>query len=171
MRRSAAVAEFLLPILNDIKTDLNNLNELYSNLNTTVSNLEETVSNLNKTVEDHKSQTTSELAALHSSIDNPPINVIGNAVLVKLLPYLNNIEGTLCEKIDESANSLSGDISDLNERLTDLEVKVCNLSDSVINLDETMAETIEEYKNQTTYEVTELHTSHQTSIDNPPSDE
>ena len=156
MRISAAVAEVLLPILNDIKTDLNNLNELYSNLN--------------KTVEDHKSQTTSELAALHTSIDNPPINVIGNAVLVKLLPYLNNIEDTLSEKIDESANSLSedfhDDISDLNERLIDLEVKVCNLSDTVINLDETMAETIEEYKNQTTYEVTELHTSLQTSVDN-----
>ena len=49
-------------------------------------------------------------------------------------------------------------------------MKVCNLSDSVINLDETMKETIEEYKNQTTYEVTELHTSLQTYIDNPPTD-
>ena len=174
MRISAAVAEVLLPILNCIKTDLNNLNELYSNLNATVSNLEETVSNLNKTVEDHKSQTTSELAALHTSIDNPPTNVIAIAVLGKLLPYLNNIEENLSEKIDESTNSLSGDfhddISDLNERLTDLEVKVCNLSDTVINLDETMAETIEEYKNQTTYELTELHTSLQTTIDNPPTD-
>ena len=177
MRISAAVAEVLLPILNDMKTDLNNLNELYSNLNETVSNLEETVSNLeetvsdlNKTVEDHKSQTTSELDDLHSSIDNPPTNVIADAVLVKLLPYLNNVEENLCEKIDESVNSLSGDISDLNERLTDLEVNVCNLSDSVINLDETMKETIEEYKNQTTYEVTELHTSLQTYIDNPPTD-
>ena len=138
MRISAAVAEVLLPILNDMKTDLNNLNELYSNLNETVSNLEETVSNLeetvsdleetvsnleetvsdlNKTVEDHKSQTTSELDDLHSSIDNPPTNVIANAVLVKLLPYLNNVEENLCEKIDESVNSLSGDISDLNEIL------------------------------------------------------
>ena len=50
MRISAAVAEVLLPILNDIKTDLNNLNELYSNLTATVSNLEETVSNLEETV-------------------------------------------------------------------------------------------------------------------------
>ena len=167
---TGSVVEALLPVLKEMKADIKNLNELYSNLSETVTKLEETVSNLNTTVEDHKSQTSSELAALHSSIDNPPINVIGNAVLVKLLPYLNNIEDTLCEKIDESANSLSedfhDDISDLNERLTDLEVKVCNLSDSVINLDETMAETIEEYKNQTTYELTELHTSLQTSIDN-----
>ena len=167
---TGSVVEALLPVLKEIKADIKNLNELYSNLSETVTKLEETVSNLNTTVEEHKSQTSSELAALHTSIDNPPINVIGNAVLVKLLPYLNNIENTLCEKIDESANSLSedfhDDISDLNERLTDLEVKVCNLSDTVINLDETMAETIEEYKNQTTYELTELHTSLQTSIDN-----
>ena len=39
VRISAAVAEVLLPILNDMKTDLNNLNELYSNLEDTVSNL------------------------------------------------------------------------------------------------------------------------------------
>ena len=138
MRISAAVAEVLLPILNDIKTDLNNLNELYSNLNATVSNLEETVSNLNKTVEDQKRQTTSEHTSLETSINNPPTNVIANAVLVKLLPYLNNID----EKIDESTNSLSEDLSSLNGSITDLTEKVCNVSDSQIEIAQDMNETI-----------------------------
>ena len=121
VRISAAVAEVLLPILNDMKTDLNNLNELYSNLNATVSNLEETVSNLeetvsdlNETVEEHKSQTSSEHTELHNPletfINNPPTNVIAIAVLVKLLPYLNNIEENLCEKIDESTNILTREL-------------------------------------------------------------
>ena len=163
MRISAAVAEVLLPILNDIKTDLNNLNELYSNLNATVSNLEETVSNLeetvsnleetvsnleetvsdlNKTVEDHKRQTTSEHTSLETSINNPPTNVIAIAVLLKLLPYLNNIEENLDEKIDESTNSLTEDLSSLNGSITDLTEKVCNVSDSQIEIAQDMNETI-----------------------------
>ena len=75
------------------------------------SNLEETVSDLNKTVEDHKSQTSSELTHVHTSletsINNPPTNVIAIAVLGKLLPYLNNLD----VKIDESTNSLTEDLS------------------------------------------------------------
>ena len=156
MRISAAVAEVLLPILNDMRAGLNNLNELYSNLNATVSNLEETVSNLeetasdleetvsnleetvsnlNTTVEDHKSQTTSELTRVHTSletfINNPPIDVIAIAVLVKLLPYLNNIE----ENLNEKMSSLNGSITDLTE-------KVCNVSDSQIEIAQDMNETI-----------------------------
>ena len=146
VRISAEVAEVLLPILNCIKTDLNNLNELYSNLNTTVSNLEETVSNLeetvsdlNKTVEDHKRQTTSEHTSLETFINNPPTNVIAIAVLVKLLPYLNNIEENLCEKMDESTNSLTEDLSSLNGSITE---KVCNVSDSQIEIAQDINETV-----------------------------
>ena len=188
MRISAAVVEALLPILNDMKTDLNNnLNDLTA----TVANLEETVSDLNETVEDHKRQTTSEHTELHNSletsINNPPTNVIAIAVLVKLLPYLNDIEENLCEKIDKSTNSLTEDLSSLNGSVTDLTEKVCNVSDSqrAQDMNETISshmehlnmklmsveasmrkehrnirDELEEHKNHVNFELIELENSH-----------
>ena len=128
---SGAVLDALLPVLKGIKTDINNLKELYGNISDTVINLEETV-------EEHKSQTSSELAHLQSSIDNPPTDEIATAVLLKLLPYLNNVEDDLSEKIDESVNSLSGDLSSINGSVTDLRAKLCDLSDSVSKQDEAL---------------------------------
>ena len=61
--------------------------------------------------------------------------MIANAVLVKLQPYLN-------EKIDESTNSLTEDLSSLNGNITDLTEKVCNVSDSQIEIVQDMNETI-----------------------------
>ena len=135
---TGSVVEALLPVLKEMKADMKNLNELYSNLSETVTKLEETVSNLNTTVEEHKSQTTSELAALHTSIDNPPTNVIAIAVLGILLPYLNNLD----EKIDKSTNSLTEDLSSLSGSITDLTEKVCNVSDSQIEIVHDMNETV-----------------------------
>ena len=149
-RISAAVLEGLLPVIKDIKADINNLNELYSNMNETVSNLEKTVSDLNETVVnleeavvEHKSQTSSELAdlraLLQSHIDgHPTTDVVGNTVLLKLLPYLNNMEDELNDRIDKSANSLAAD-------LTDIRVKVCDVNETVGDLEET----VKQHKSQT----------------------
>ena len=174
MTITESVIEALLPVLNTMNSELKNLNELFTNLSQTVddlnvgvSTINETINDLNKTVEDHKSQISSELTDLHTSIDNPPTDVLARAVLFLIVPYLNRID----MNIDDSTNSLSedfeNDISGLNGRLTEIEAK---LTDSVINLGETMTETMEEYKNQTTYELAELHTSLQTSINNSPTD-
>ena len=144
------------------------------NLEETVSDLNETVVNLSETVEEHKSQTSSELADLQSSIDNPPTDEIANAVLLKLLPYLNNMEEDLCEKIyktvekqtetlaslhkstNASVNDLTGDLQDglsmINGSITDLRDKVCDISDTVRNVNETISsleETVEEHERQT----------------------
>ena len=177
--------DVLLPVLKEIKTDLNNLNDLYRNMSDTVSNLEKTVSNLdetashmnetvtelNETVEKHKNQTTTEIAELHtllqSPTNNPPTDVLGNAVVLKLLPYLNNMEDELNERIDESANSLAADfhngLSSLNGSVTDIRVKVCDLNETVGDLEET----IKQHKSQTTLTLAAL----QSTIDNLPTDD
>ena len=252
---SAAVVEAILPTLKEMKTELNNLNELYNDLTATVSNLEETVSGLNETVrnleetvnsyetqiaadlgqlhmkltsvndsmrkelktmesslkdhmtselvevvdnleiidlkvelldikqerhesrmmlgqsqlehnvltnvtkelkkthsdgpvisvlnatrreeikeietllEEHKNQTTSELADLNTSLlnyDNHSINIVSDAVLHKVWPYLINIEDNVSERINESTKRLVGEFQDglssLNESVTDCKV-------------------------------------------------
>ena len=163
---SGAVLNVLLPILKEMNANLKNLKELYGNISDTVINLEETVSDLNETVvyldetvEERKSQTSSELAT---------------AVLVKLLPYLNDMEDDLSERIyetvekqtetlanlhentDDSMNKLTwnlqGSLSMINESIIDLRDKVCNISDTVSNMNETVSnleETVEEHKRQT----------------------
>ena len=166
----------------NLAEDLHNLNDLYRNMSDTVSDLEKAVSNLdetashmnetvtelNETVEKHKNQTTTEIAELHtllqSPTNNPPTDVLGNAVVLKLLPYLNNMEDELNDRIDESANSLAADfhngLSGLNGSVTDMRVKVCDLNETVGDLEET----VEEHKSQTSSELADL----QSSIDNPP---
>ena len=72
---SAAVVEAILPTLKEMRTELNNLNELYNNLTTTISNLEETVSGLNETVRNleetvnsHETQIAADLGQLHMKL-------------------------------------------------------------------------------------------------------
>ena len=177
-----------------IKDDINNLNELYCNMsqmvgdleetvshiNDSITDLNETVSDLNKTVvnleecvEEHKNQTSSELAdlraLLQSHIDgHPTTDVVANSVLLTLLPYLNNMEDDLFDKIDESVISLAADfhndLSSLKDSVTDIKVKVCDLNETVVNLEET----VEEHKSQTSSELDYLGTLLQFHIDNPP---
>ena len=77
MRIAAAVYEVLRPILNEIKEDI-------SCMKSDIASLNETVSQLAGKLEDHKNETTYELASvnselvdlqlsLQSMIDNPPI--------------------------------------------------------------------------------------------------
>ena len=123
------VLDVLLPILNEMKQDLNHLATAVRKWEEKVSSLDERVSNMEDTVEQHKSQTTSEIADLYTSIDNPPTNVILDTVVKRLLPYLNILENSL-ERIDESTESLTGDLSSVNAIVTDLKEKVCSVNDS-----------------------------------------
>ena len=120
------VLDVLLPILNEMKQDLNHLTTTVSNLGENDNNLEENVSILENTVEEHKTQTISEH---HTSIENPSINMISLAVVKRLQPYLNILENSL-ERIDESTESLTRDLSSVNAIVTDLKEKVCSVNDS-----------------------------------------
>ena len=114
VRIAAAVYEVLRPILSCIKSDIASLNE--------------TVSQLAGKLEDHKNETTSELASvnselvdlqlsLQSMIDNPPIEAVSSAVLVSLVPYFNAMESGLKTELATSLNSLN---SSLRDDLSDL---------------------------------------------------
>ena len=94
----AAVLDVLLPVIKEIKEDINNLNELYSNMS-------EAVVNLEKTVKEHKNQTSSELADLQSSIESSMKEHV-NSELVELQINQGNIDS----KID-SLESQQDDLS------------------------------------------------------------
>ena len=100
-----------------------------------MSETREGLNDIKRDLEQHKTQTAAELAVLQSSINNPPLEGISRAVLQKLLPYLNNIEEGISEKIDDSVSSLTGDLEDINE-------KVCNLSDSQMGSEQRISERI-----------------------------
>ena len=104
-----------------------------------MSETRESLNDIKRDLEQHKSQTASELADLQSSINNPHLEDISRAVLQKLLPYLNDIEEDLREKIDESVSSLAGDLEDINE-------KVCDLNDSLISVNTSMREELEDHQ-------------------------
>ena len=100
--------------MKEMKADLTTLKECLTSLN-------ETVTQLSGDVEQHKNWTKSELADLQSSINNPPTEMISRAVLLKILPYMNDIEQNLftdlsslidhrATSINESVGSLSGDL-------------------------------------------------------------
>ena len=130
----------LLPFMNEVRDDLTSLKECLISLN-------ETVIQLSGDLEEHKNLTKSELVdlptSLQSSIDNPPTKTVSGAVLLKLLPYMNNNE-----------KSLMTDLSSL-------------ISDRAASIDEALSslrKDLEDHKNWTKTELADLHTS----SDNPP---
>ena len=194
--------EALLPIMKEMKADLTTLKEYLTSLN-------ETVIQLSGDVEEHKNWTKSELADLQSSINNPPTGAISRAVLLTLLPYLNNIEENLSTDLnslisdraattDESVSSLRRDLemnknwtmselahlqssidsvpdaallkllpymNNIEENLlTDLSSLISDRATSIDASVSSLSGDLEEHKNQTTFEVADLQTSLQSSI-------
>ena len=103
--------QVLLPILNDIKGDLKLVKRELSHLNESVSNIEE-----------HRNQTPSLLADIHTSLqhsrNNSPTDEISAAVLLKLLPYINDItedvsetESNLGRKFEEEMNQTTSKLA------------------------------------------------------------
>ena len=127
VRIAAAVYEVLRPILNEIKEDI-------SCMKSDIASLNETVSQLAGKLEDHKNETTSELASVNSElvdlrlslqfmIDNPPIEAVSSAVLVSLVPYFNAMESGLKTELATSLSSLNSSIrDDLNNLKTELAI-------------------------------------------------
>ena len=130
----------LMPVVNEIRDELASLKRDSASLKEC---LNETISQL----EEHKDRTTSELADLQtspqSSIDNPPTEMISDAVLQKILPYLNDIE-----------ENLFTDLSSLiNHKATSTDGSLSSLSGD-----------LEMYKNWTMSELADLQISLQSSV-------
>ena len=129
----------LLPVLQGIQNDLNCLKEAVDQISEKVSQQDEVIKDLNDTVsilagdfQDHKNETAShfsevetKLEDLHitvlSFIDSPPTEAISESVLLKLLPYLNDIEEDVVTKlgelIDQEAATIIENVISLSEEL------------------------------------------------------
>ena len=96
----------LLPIVEDIRNDINLIKETVTLLNTTVNDL-------NETVEEGKHDISNLKSSLEILINNPPLNRIALTVLGKLLPYyINNLQYRLQDRVKDSENRLAGDLHD-----------------------------------------------------------
>ena len=137
VRITGAVLQALIPVVNEVRDELASLKRDSASLKEC---LNETMSQLREDLEEHKNRTTSELADLQTSfqfsIDNPPTEMISDAVLQKILPYMNDIEENLFTDLSSNTDGL---VSSLRG---DLEM----------------------YKNWTTSELADLQTSLQVSV-------
>ena len=140
VRIAAAVYEVLRPILNEIKEDI-------SCMKSDIASLNETVSQLAGKLEDHKNETTSELASvnselvalqlsLQSMIDNPPTEAVSSAVLVSLVSYFNAMESSLKTELATGLNAMNSSLrDDMNDLNTELATSLnCSLRDDLRDL-------------------------------------
>jgi hypothetical protein len=111
----------------------------FAALSEDLASINETVRSLSRNLEAHKNWTKSELADLQSSIDNPPTETISRAVLLKILPYMNDIEQNLFTDLsslvnyratstDVSLSRLSGEMSEL----ADLQSSIDSVPDAAL---------------------------------------
>ena len=68
-RLSAAVHEILLPIMKEIKNDLNSLKDDLNSVKNDFNSFNKTVSSLSGDLEDYKQQTASQLSQLTTTVD------------------------------------------------------------------------------------------------------
>ena len=111
---SAAVHEILLPIMKEIKNDLNSVKNDLSSLN-------KTVSNLSGDLEDYKQQTASELTGLQSNMTSELARLQSN--VTSELAGLNSVKNDL--------NSVKNDMSSLNKTVISLNDSMNRISDNV----------------------------------------
>ena len=108
---SAAVHEILLPIMKEIKNDLNSVKDDLNSVKNDLSSLNKTVCNLSGDLEDYKQQTASELAGLTSELAGLHTSLQSNTT-----EQLTQ----LCEKVNmlrDDTSSLKGDLSSLNDSM------------------------------------------------------
>ena len=183
---SAAVVEAILPTLKEMKTELNNLNELYNDLTATVSNLEETVSGLNETVrnleESHETQIAADLGQLHMKLTS-----VNDSMRKELKTMESSLKDHMTSELVEVVDNL--EIIDLKVELLDIKQErhesrmmlgQSQLEHNVLtNVTKELKKThsygpvntacreelkvietlLEEHKNQTTSELADLNTS------------
>ena len=153
--------QVLQPVMNDLNSlrgELTGLNEAISQQHETVRSLNETVRSLSETVRrlsgdlgEHKNQITPELVDLQTSFQSSS-DSIPDAVLLILLPYLNNIEENLmtdlttlisdrATSIDESVRKLSGDFDEhKNQTASELADLQASLNSELASLNSSVTE-------------------------------
>ena len=121
--------ETLQPLLDGIKSDIASLTEIVSQQNETPRHLNDSMARLGEEFEEHKNETESELtgleALLQSVIDNPPADAIGDAVVRKLLSYMNDMEDDIKMDLGQLIRERTTSISDsVNEQLDQMSLRL-----------------------------------------------
>ena len=129
---SAAVHEILLPIMKEIKNDLNSVKNDLSSLN-------KTVSNLSGDLEDYKQQTASELAGLQSNVTSE----------------LAGLQSTT----SDLHRSLQSNTQQLCAKMDTLDLKMASFNASMREELRAMESQLEEYKQQTASELAGLQSN------------
>ena len=117
-RLSAAVHEILLPIMKEIKNDLNSVKHDLNSVKNDLSSFNETVSHLNKTVsslsgdlEDYKQQTASQLINQTEQLEQIYVEKLDSkldSVNASMREYLRAIKGQLEEHQTQTSSELAG---------------------------------------------------------------
>ena len=129
MRIGAELFETLQPLLDGIRSDISSLTEIVSQQNETLRHLNDSLASLGEEFEEHKNETESELtgleALLQSVIDNPPADAIGDAVVRKLLSYMNDMEDDIKMDLGQLIRERTTSISDsVNEQLDQMSLRL-----------------------------------------------
>ena len=141
IRISATVLEVLQPFMNETRAGLEavkrDLEEHMNNLGQRVNSVEDHLVDINKKVVNLNDSLNTKLDSVNASMNETRAGleavrrdveelktqttseVMGNAALQKLLPYMNRMEGNLKNRV----NSLARDLEEVNE-------KVCNLTEN-----------------------------------------
>ena len=93
-------------------------------------------------LEEYKNQTTTELANLQSSINNPPLKEMSRAVLQILLPYLNDIEEDLSNHVSSKLAVLQNKQDVIDSKLDLLDSKQDELDMKVMSVNTKLEQNI-----------------------------
>ena len=141
-RQTTLVVPGLVPYMNDIKRDIDeSTNHLAAEFQREISNLNRTmcrkVSEIVSRIEKHNNKTKAELADIQASVQllvlNPPTDAMADTVVKKVLPYLNETEESLCEKVENSTNRLAQDLQRHIAGLRSDMVELVSVQDDVAN--------------------------------------
>ena len=121
---NASIAHLYLNETKDIQLRMNAIN----------SNISRNFSQIAIQFEEHHNKTRSEMADLQAlvqfSVHNPPIDTIASHVAAKLVPYINETEQTMCDKVESSTNSLA---QDLERYVADIKANLAGAQEDVTN--------------------------------------
>ena len=190
-RQTTLVVPGLVPYMNDIKRDIDeSTNNLAAEFQREIYNLNRTmcrkVSEVVSRIEKHNNKTKAELADIQASVQllvlNPPTDAMADTVVKKVLPYLNETEESLCEKVENSTNrlahelqrhigglrsdmaelvSVQDDVANHSHRETGLEKAtflsmLTALNSSMSEQHRSLVSQLEAYKSHTTVEISHL---------------
>ena len=109
--------------------ELPSITGMVSQQNESLRYLNDSMARLEDEFEEHKNETESELAGLEallqSVIDNPPADAIGDAVVRKLLSYMNDMEDDIKMDLGQLIRERTTSISDsVNEQLDQMSLRL-----------------------------------------------